>query len=160
MPLRAARTCESILREYVWPVTGSTAVESHLAGHEAVECLDLGVISLEELQKAGLRSGRSFHAAKSQLVETVLNLLQVENQVVTPQRGPLADRRRLGRLQMGVRQACQIAVFRGEIGQGVDDGHQSIAERMQALAKENQVGVIGDVTTRRPQVDDPRADGQ
>ena len=49
--------------------------------------------------------------------EAMLDLGQIEHQVVGPQAGPLADGRRLGRLQVREAQARQVAILLGEIGQ-------------------------------------------
>ena len=112
------------------------------------------MVAVEEGQKAGLRAGRPLRPAEFEVGEPVLDLLQVEYQVVTPKRGPLADRCRLGRLQVREAEARQIAVRCGEFRQDVDGCHQPAAEDFQSLPHQDQIGVIRDVTARRAEVDD------
>ena len=96
---------------------GIALAKSHFLGDEQIEGFDLRVVAVKEGQKASLRAGRPFGPAEFEAGEPVLDLLQVEYQVVAPKRGPLADRRRLGRLQMGEAEARQVAV-RGGISPG------------------------------------------
>ena len=87
--------------------------------------------------------------------EPVLDLRQVEHQVVGPQAGPLADGRRLGRLQVREAQARQVAVLVGERRPGASITAASRSrDQLQRLAHQDQVGVVGDVAARRAQVDD------
>ena len=106
------------------PGDGIAGGEAHLGGHALVEPLDLVVVAGEELQEAGLRAGRAFHAAGLERGKPVLDLVQVLHQVICPQAGPLAHRRRLGRLKVREAQAGQVAVPRGERGQSIDCRHE------------------------------------
>ena len=84
----------------------------------------------------------------------MLDLAQVEDQLVAPERGALADRHELRRLEVGVAQAGQRLVRLGEPAQGVDRGGRLVADDLQRRADQDQVGVVGDVAARRAQVDD------
>ena len=68
-------------------------------------------------------------AAWAEAGHAVLDFVQVQHEVVGPETGPLAHRRRLGRLEMGERQAGQVAVLPGEGGQGVDHARQPVADQ-------------------------------
>ena len=85
----------------------------------------------------------------------MLELGQIEHQVVGPQAGPLAHGRRLGRLQMGEAQAGQIAVLLGaNVARRSMTATSAVADQLQRLAHQDQVGVVGDVAACGAQVDD------
>ena len=134
--------------------------EAERLGHHPVERLDLGVVAVEELEEAGLRAGRPLDPQELQLGEPMLDLAQVEDQLVAPERRALADRHELGRLEVGVAQAGQRLVPLGELGQGVDRGDRLVADDLEGRADQDQVGVVGDVAARRAQVDDRPGHGR
>ena len=106
-------------------------------------------------KKAGLRAGRALHAAGLELRQAMFDLGQVEHQVVGPQAGPLADRRRLGRLQVREAQAGQVAMLARRTCASASITPTSRArDQLQRLAHQDQIGVVGDVAARRAQVDD------
>ena len=71
---------------------------------------DPGMVAVEQREEAGLGTGRAFGAAGLECRESMFDFRQIQDQIVGPQTGPLADRRRLGGLQMGESQAGQIAM--------------------------------------------------
>ena len=79
------------------------------------------------------------------LRDAVLDFGQVHRQVVGPEARPLADRGRLGGLEMGEAQAGQIAVLGGEAGQRVDHGRRPPGDHLQPFTQQQQVGVVGHV---------------
>ena len=85
----------------------------------------------------------------------MLQLLQVQHQVVTPESRPLANRRWLGRLQMSESQARQVTIGSGKQRQVMNHAHQAITDQLQRLHQQKQIGVVGHETTGRTQVDDP-----
>ena len=87
-----------------------------------------------------------------------LDLLEVENQLVAPERSSLAYRDQLGRLKVGVAQAGQVLPLLGKGGQRVDRGDGLVADELERFAHQNQVGVVGDVAARGTQVDDRPSD--
>ena len=106
-------------------------VEAHLAGDQPVELADLVVVAAEQGEEAGLRAGRALGAAEAQGRQAVLDLVQVEQEIVAPQAGPLADGGQLGRLE--VREAQRRpgrASCSANAGQGVDDADQPVAQQV------------------------------
>ena len=85
--------------------------------------------------------------------DAVLDLGQVHRQIVGPEARPLADGRGLGRLEMGEAQAGQIAVLGSETGQRVDHRGRPPGKHLQSLAQQQQIGVVGNVATRGPEMD-------
>ena len=134
---------------------GVAGVEAHLLGDELVEPSDLGVIAVKEFEEAGLRAGRAFDAAGLERGDAVLELVQIQHQVVGPQAGPLADGRRLGRLQVREAEAGQVAVLLRRTWPARRSRRPAgRATQLQRLAHQDQVGVVGDVAARRAEVDD------
>jgi hypothetical protein len=50
--------------------------------------------------------------------------------------------------------------FSGEAGESIDNGGQFAAEIVERFAHQNQVGIVGDVTTGRSEMDDVPAQGR
>ena len=96
------------------PADGVGGVEADLAADQFLQLADLGVVAVEQFQETGLRAGRALVAECLDGGDAMLDFGQVHRQVVGPEARPLADRRRLGRLEMGEAQAGQVAVLGGE----------------------------------------------
>ncbi len=129
-------------------------VEAERRGDAAVQILNPGVIAVEEGQEAGLGAGRPLDAEELQAVDPALDLVEVKHEFITPERRALADSDELGRLEVGVAEAREILPAEGEVGQGVDGPDKAVANVLQGLADQDQVGIVGDVTARGPEVDD------
>ena len=85
--------------------------------------------------------------------QAVFDVFQVEHRQIHC--GPLADRRRLGRLHVGQAETRQVAVLLGEPAEPIDHRHQPRADQRQGLAHQEQVRVVGHVTARGAEVNDP-----
>ena len=110
------------------------------------------MIAAEQGEEAGLSARRALGAAETQRCQAMLELVQIEQEIVTPQAGPLADRRQLRRLEVRPTERRQIAMSPGKAGQSVDDGYEPIAQQAQAFAQQYQIGIVGDEATGRSQV--------
>ena len=130
------------------------SVEAERGGDHAVEGLDLGVIPVEQGQEAGLGAGRPLDAQEPELGASTLDFPEVEDQLVAPERRPLAHGHELGRLEVGVAQAGKVLPPDGEVREGVDRRDEPVADQVKGFSDQDQVGVVGHVTTRRAQVDD------
>ena len=139
---------------------GVDRVEAHLAGDQLIQAADALVIAAEEGEKTGLRAGRALDAAEAQRFQTMLEFVQIENEIVAPQTGAFADGRELGRLKMRETERGQIAPARGEAGQRVDDADEPIAQQPQTLAHQDQIGIVGDIAAGAPRWMIARASGQ
>ena len=58
------------------------------------------MIALEQGEETGLCAGRALDAAKSQRLQAMLQLMQIENEIMAPQTGAFAHRGQLGRLEV------------------------------------------------------------
>ncbi len=128
--------------------------KADLAADQLVQPPDLGMVAVDQGQEAGLRAGRALGAVGLEVRQAELDLGQVEHEVIGPQAGPLAHRRRLGRLKVREGQAGHGPILLGEAGQAVDHGHQPVADHFQGLAEQHEIGVVGHVAACRAQVDD------
>ena len=63
------------------------------------------MIAAEQLEEGGLGPGRALAAAEAQGLEPVAELLDVEREVLHPERRALADGGELRRLEVGVGEA-------------------------------------------------------
>ena len=96
------------------------AGEPEPGGDPGVELADLGMVAGEQGEEARLRAGGPLDSAAAQRRQPVVDLGQVEDEVVRPQAGALADGRQLRRLEVGVGETGQGAVARGEGGEAGD----------------------------------------
>jgi len=102
---------------------------------------------MKEREKAGLRAGRALDAAERRPSMRCSSSLQIENEVVTPQAGAFADSGKLRRLEVREAERRQFAPLRGEASQGVDDADEPVAQEAQALAHQNQIGIVRDISS-------------
>ena len=112
------------------------------------------MIAVDQGQEAGLRASRAFGPVGLEVRQAELDLGQVEHEVIGPEAGPFAHRRRLGRLKVREGQARQRPILLREFCQAVDHGDQSAADHFQRLPQQDQIGVVGHVAACRAQVDD------
>src|SRR5205085_6591049 len=115
----------------------------------AIELTNFGMVAAKEREKTGLGSRRSFGAAEAECVEAVLQFVEVQAKIVTPEAGPLADRRELGGLEVCEAEGGLALPTLGERCEGVDHADQAIAEQGQALSHQDQIGVVGNVAAGR-----------
>ena len=113
---------------------GHHLVKAHLGGDVRLHGLDLLLVALKQLHKAGLGAGGALGAAQGQMGNAGVQLLQVHVELVHPQGGALAHGGQLGRLAVGVGQAGHILVFPGKVGQQGQHADELFAHQLQALA--------------------------
>ena len=133
---------------------GDHPIKTHLLGDHLLQLFDLLVVPVEELQEAGLGAGGALAAQELQGAHTEFQFLQVHEQLVDPEGGPLAHGGELGRLIVGEAQGGLGLVFRRELRQDLDDVHQALPDQLQALPHEDHVGVVAHIAAGGAQVDD------
>ncbi len=136
------------------PRHGKAGGKAKLFSDPLFEPQHFGMIAIEQAEEACLSSGGSLDAAKPQLCQAMFDFFQIQHQVVRPKAGPLADRRRLGWLEVGETQAGQIFMLLGEPPQVVNHAGQATGHNPQAVTNQEQIGVVGDKATGCPPVDD------
>ena len=134
--------------------------EAHLLAEALFQRLHLGAVALEQLQEAGLGARGALHAAHGRGADEVVQVLQVQEQILDPEGGPLAHGGGLGGLEVGEAQGGLVLPLRGKGGQGSDDVLEAAAQQSKGLLSDEQVPVVGDEAAGGAQVDDgPGAGG-
>lgn len=72
-------------------------LKSCLFCHHLVKLLYLFVISLEELQEAGLRAGGAFHSTEAQVLSDTLQVPEIHAKILNPQTATFPNRGQLSR---------------------------------------------------------------
>ena len=133
---------------------GEAAVEAELCGDAVVHLVDLRAVAVKEVHEAGLGAGRAAAAEELERGEDVVELLEVAQKVLHPERRALADGHRLRGLIVRVAEGRHGGVFARERGEICQHAEQLTAQIAQTVAVENEIGVVGDVAARRTKVDD------
>ena len=84
----------------------------------------------------------------------MVDLLQVHVQLVHPEGGTLAHSGQLGGLAVGIGQSRHILVLPGEISQQGNDPNQLFPDQFQALAHNDNIGVVSHIAAGGSQMDD------
>jgi hypothetical protein len=132
---------------------GVGAREAQLARHLPVELAHLLVVPPEELEERRLRARGALAAVEAQRLEHVAEALHVEREVLHPQRGALAHRGELRRLEVRVGEARRRRVARGEGLQRAQERDEPAQHEAEAVAHHQQVGVVGDEGAGGAEVD-------
>src|SRR5579871_4917540 len=109
---------------------------------------------MKQGQETGLRAGRSLGAAVPEGGDPVLDLGQIEEKVLNPQAGAFADGGQLSGLKVRKSERRLSSPLARERRQFGDNAYQSMPQKIERFAHQDQVGVVGDVTTCRAQMDD------
>ena len=132
---------------------GEAAVKAELCGDAAVHLVDLRAVAVKEVHEAGLGAGRAAAAEEFQRGENVVELLKIAEKILHPESRALADSHGLRRLIVRVAEGRHGGVFARERGEICQHAEQLAAQIAQAVAVENEIGVVGDVAARRAEVD-------
>ena len=126
----------------------------------AVHLVNFRRVPVKQLQEARFRAGGSPAAQEFHGFHDKIQLYQIADEVLHPQRRPLANRNKLGGLIMGVAQRGGRLVRFRKTGKVGDDLQQLSPEVLQAVPVENDVGVIGDIAAGGAQMDDTGGGGR
>ena len=77
----------------------------------------LVVISVEQRQETRLRSRSSLDTPESKITSGPLQVSQIPQKLLNPQRCPLSNSRQLGRLEVGEAEGGKILVLFGKVGE-------------------------------------------
>ena len=89
---------------------GVCAGKAHLLTDLLLERDDLVLVAVEQGEEACARAGRALAAEELEMLQLELELLKIHQQILRPERGALADGRRLCGLKMrvGERRLCLV----------------------------------------------------
>ena len=128
--------------------------EAHLLCDHLVEPAALRMIAVEQLEEGRLGAGGTLGAEELQGAEYILEILEVEDELVQPQRRTLSDGRRLCRLEVGVRERRHILILHRELTELVDDIDELLMYELETLPHDDDIGVVADIAGGRTEVDD------
>ncbi|MPM56874.1 hypothetical protein SDC9_103690 [bioreactor metagenome] len=117
------------------------------------------MVAFKKLQKAGLGARGAFGAQQLQTRNPVFHLVQVHQQLVHPEGGPLAHRHQLGRLEMRKAQGGQGLILICKGGQRRQRAHQLVTQKLQPLPHQNDVGIVPHIAAGGAQVQDGHGAG-
>mmetsp|Transcript_874 Transcript_874/g.1261 ORF Transcript_874/g.1261 Transcript_874/m.1261 type:complete len:427 (-) Transcript_874:221-1501(-) len=132
---------------------GDGPLEAHQLAHAPVQGLHLLVVALEQLQEGGLRARGALHPAHGQPCQLRLQPLEVEGQVLHPERAPLAHGRQLRRLVVREPQRGQPLVLLRKAFHHREQLHELAAHQQHGVAQLDDVRVVPHVAAGRAQVD-------
>ena len=135
---------------------GEALRKAEFSGNAAVHLVDLLLVAVKQLHKAGLGAGGAPAAQEFHSRQQVIQLLQIGQEVLHPQRGPLAHRDGLGGLIVGVAQRGDGGILLSKGRQIGQHRQQLTTQVFQAVPVQNQVGVVGDVAAGSAQMEDTR----
>jgi len=78
------------------------AGKSESFGYQTVKRFDFGMVSIEQSQERGLRSGSALDAAELEGGDAMLQFGKIHDELLCPKDGALADGGELGGLEMGI----------------------------------------------------------
>ena len=142
------------------PRHDEAAGEARLGRDQAVEGLDLVVVSVKQLEEGGLGAGGALHAAEPEPLARRPQVVLVHQQLLQPQTRPLAHRGQLGGLQVGEAQRGQGGVAPREGGEARDDPRQFGQQQVEPVPDLDEVRVVPDVAGGGAQVDDGGGQGR
>ena len=117
------------------------------------------MVAAEEGQERRLRPGRPLEPARRKLVEQPVQVAEIDQQVLQPEAGALADGGRLGGLKVRVGEAGRRAPALRERGERRDRFRERELDEAERLAHEDRIGVVGHVAGGRAEMDDPSRAG-
>ena len=138
---------------------GHHGVEAHLGGDLPLQRPAFLMVSLEQLQEGCLSAGGALAAQQLQRGDAVLHLLQIHQQLVHPEGGPLPHRHQLSGLEVGEAQGRQGLVLLRELRQAGQHLYQLVAHQQKGLPHKDHVGVVPHIAARGSQVDDGHSFG-
>jgi hypothetical protein len=102
-------------------------------GESSLEFVDLRAVAVEEAEVRRLRAGRAAQAAQAQRAARELDRLERDGEVLRPERGALADGRRLRGLEVRESERRERAELRRERSETVDRARELPCGERQAL---------------------------
>ena len=120
-------------------------LEAHELANALVEGLDLLVITVEQLQKGCLGTGRSLDATHGQVLNFSLNPLEVKHEILHPQSTALTNGCQLSRLVVSEAKGRQVAVLGSELTEDADGLDQLALNELESIADLDNISVVSNV---------------
>lgn len=136
-----------------------SGAEASLLGNKLVQALNLGVVTVEDLQERRLSTGGTLDTTEAQVIAGTLKVAQIHQQILDPETSTLANGHQLGGLTVSEAQTREVLVLLSELGQLVDDNSQLGDEDVETVAEQDQIGVVGTVARGSTPVNDTSGGG-
>lgn len=112
------------------------------------------MITVEQLQKGCLGTGRSLDATHGQVLNFPLNPLEVKHEILHPQSTALANGRQLSRLVVGEAKRRQVAVLGSELTEDANGLDKLALNELESIADLDNVSVVSNVARGGTKMDD------
>ncbi len=131
-----------------------TAGKAHILRDQLFHAVDLRLVPIEQLHKAGLCTGGTLGPKQAQVIKLELEIFHIHDQLLQPQSGTLAHRGQLRRLQVGITQAGQRLIPVSKAGQIVHHLRRLLQQQAGGLPQDDHIGIIPHIAAGGPQMDD------
>ena len=129
-------------------------LEAHLGSNRRINLVNSLLVAIKELKEACLCAGSPLGAQQLQAVHNILQVLQVHNELLSPQGSTLAHSSRLCRLKMGECQGRQILIFLCKLGKLGNHIDQFLLNQLQGLTHDDNIGVITNIAGSSTKMND------
>ena len=92
-----------------------------------------------------MSTGGTLDTTESQVITGTLEVAQIHQEILDPETSTLANGNQLGGLTVSEAQAREVLVLLSELGQLVDNNSQLGDEDVEAVAEQDQIGIVGAV---------------
>ena len=138
------------------PRYGIAFFKSHLCGNHGINLVYRLLVLVKQLQEACLCPRRSLRSQQLEASRNVLQILQIHQKFLHPERCAFSDCRRLGRLEVCKRKCRKVLVLVRKLCQLVNDIDQLFVHELERLVHHDDVCVVPDIARSRPKMDDAR----
>ena len=126
--------------------------KAEVVSDHLLHLLDLLIIAVEQFHKGSLRTGGALRAQHAQILDTIVDLVEVHEQLVHPKSCTLADGSQLCGLEMGETKGGLRLVLFCEDRQLFQNSNQLFTYQLEAFTQLNDVGVIAYISAGRSQM--------
>ena len=130
-------------------------LESHFLCDHWIDLINGLLISVKQLQEAGLCSGCSLGSKKLHCSKNIFQIFQIKQEFLCPECCTFTNCSRLCRLEMCERQSRLFFIFISESRKFSNDIDQFLAYKLQRFCHYNNICIITYITGGCSQMDDP-----
>src|ERR1700737_2570645 len=112
------------------------------------------MVPLKDLEEARLGSSRSLHATEGKSAAAIVDVLDVEHQVLHPERSAFTDSGELRRLKVRVSQCRLISPLLGERRERPNYVERATANQVQSTTHQDEIRIVSDVGAGGTQMDE------
>lgn len=133
---------------------GVGSLESGKFRNEFIEFLDLVVILFEEGEEGSLSTSSTLDTSESDIIASTLNVSEIPKEFLDPESSSLSDGSELSRLEVSPSESREILVLIREFTETFDNDSEFREDDIASVSKEDEVGVVGNITRSSTEMDD------